>query len=65
VLQFTIGTGGEGPGNPAYTLATPDALVSFIAYGYLRVGIAGDRISYQFIDQSGRVRDSVERTIQG
>ena len=57
--------GRRGCRQPAYTLATPDALVSFIAYGYLRIGIAGDRISYQFIDQSGRVRDSVERTIQG
>jgi hypothetical protein len=64
VLQFTIGTGGEGAGDAAHTLATPDAIVSLIAYGYLRIGIAGDRISYQFIDQSGRVRDSVERTIQ-
>jgi hypothetical protein len=64
VLQFTIGTGGEGPGDAAHTLATPDALVSLIAYGYLRIGIAGVRISYQFIDQSGRVRDRVERTIQ-
>ena len=63
VLQFTVGTGGEGAGNAAYTLATPDAIVSFIAYGYLRIGIAGDRISYQFIDQSGRVRDRVEQTI--
>ena len=42
VLQFTVGTGGEGAGNAAYTLATPDAIVSFIAYGYLRIGIAGD-----------------------
>ena len=65
VLQFTIGTGGEGAGSAAYTLATPDAIVSFIAYGYLRIGIAGDRISYQFIDQSGRVRDRVEQTIPG
>jgi hypothetical protein len=65
VLQFTVGTGGEGPGDTAHTLATPDALVSLIAYGYLRIGIAGDRISYQFIDQSGRVRDRVQRTIPG
>jgi hypothetical protein len=57
VLQFTVGTGGEGAGSATYTRATPDAIVSFIAYGYLRIGIAGDRISYQFIDQSGRVRD--------
>ncbi len=63
VLQFTVGTGGEGAGSAAYTLATPDAIVSFIAYGYLRIGIAGDRINYQFIDQSGRVRDHVEQTI--
>ena len=64
VLEFTVGTGGQGPGASAATLATPDALVSFIAYGYLRSGIHGNRISYQFIDESGRVRDRVERTIQ-
>jgi hypothetical protein len=64
VLEFTIGTGGEGPGARLATLPTPDALVSFIAYGYLRIGIQGSRISYQFIDQNGRVRDQVERTIQ-
>jgi hypothetical protein len=65
VLQFTIGTGGEGPGDAAHTLATPDAIVSLIAYGYLRIGIAGDRIGYQFVDESGRVRDRVEQTIPG
>jgi hypothetical protein len=63
VLEFTVGTGGEGPGASAATLPTPDALVSFIAYGYLRIGIEGSRISYQFIDDTGRVRDRVERTI--
>jgi hypothetical protein len=63
VLQFTVGTGGEGAGSAAYTRATADAIVSFIAYGYLRIGIAGDRISYQFIDQSGRVRDHLEQTV--
>ncbi len=64
VLQFTVGTGGEGPGNEANTLATPDALVSFLAYGFLRIGIAGDHISYQFIDEAGRVRDQTEQTIR-
>jgi hypothetical protein len=64
VLEFTVGTGGEGPGASAATLPTPDALVSFIAYGYLRIGIQGNRISYQFIDDNGRVRDRVQRTIQ-
>jgi hypothetical protein len=65
VLEFTVGTGGEGPGDTAHTLATPDAIVSFIAYGYLRIGIQGDRIGYRFIDQSGRVRDSVDQRIPG
>ncbi len=64
VLQFTVGTGGEGPGNEANTLATPDAIVSFLAYGFLRIGIAGDHVSYQFIDESGRVRDQTEQTIR-
>ncbi len=63
VLQFTVGTGGEGPGNEANTLATPDAIVSFLAYGFLRIGIDGDRVSYRFIDESGRVRDRFEQTI--
>ncbi len=63
VLQFTVGTGGEGPGDEANTRATPDAIRSFIAYGFLRIGIAGNRISYQFIDEQGQVRDQVERRI--
>ena len=65
VLQFTVGTGGEGPGDRAHTLATPDAIVSFIAYGYLRIGIQGNRISYSFVDQGGRVRDHVSQRIPG
>jgi hypothetical protein len=63
VLEFTIGTGGEGPGDEANTQATPDAQVSFLAYGFLRIGIAGDRISYRFVDERGRVRDRVDRSI--
>ena len=63
VLEFTIGTGGEGPGSAGRTKATPDALASFIAYGFLRIRIAGDRIAYQFIDETGRVRDRVARRI--
>ncbi len=64
VLQFTVGTGGEGPGDEANTKATPDALKSFIAYGFLRIRIAGNRIGYQFIDEQGQVRDRVERSIE-
>jgi hypothetical protein len=63
VLEFTIGTGGEGPGNAANTRASRDAQVSFIAYGFLRIAIHGSRIGYQFVDESGRVRDRVERRI--
>jgi hypothetical protein len=63
VLEFTVGTGGEGPGNAANTRASPDALASFIAYGFLRIGISSARISYQFVDERGRVRDRVERRI--
>jgi hypothetical protein len=63
VLEFTLGTGGDGPGNAANTLASPDAQASFIAYGFLRIAIHGTRIGYQFVDESGRVRDRVERRI--
>ena len=64
VLEFTIGTGGEGPGDEANTQATPDAQVSFLAYGFLRIGIDGDHISYRFVDDHGRVRDRIERSIE-
>jgi tartrate-resistant acid phosphatase type 5 len=63
ILQFTVGTGGEGPGDEANTRATPDAIRSFLAYGFLRIRIAGTRISYQFIDEQGQVRDEVNRTV--
>ncbi len=64
VLEFTIGTGGEGPGDEANTQATPDAQVSFLAYGFLRIGIDGAHISYRFVDDHGRVRDQIERSIE-
>jgi len=59
VLEFTLGTGGEGPGSAQYTQATPDAIRSFIAYGFLEIHIHGRSITYRFIDQTGRVRDHV------
>jgi hypothetical protein len=65
VLQFTVGTGGEGPGGAQFTRATPDALVSLIAYGFLQIQIRGDAVSYQFVDDSGRVRDSVHQQLAG
>ncbi len=64
VLQFTLGTGGEGPGAAGFTQPTPDAKVSFLAYGFLRIDIDGSTIDYRFIDQRGHTRDHVTRTIQ-
>ena len=65
VLEFTLGTGGEGPGSPQFTKATPDAIVSFIAYGFLEIQIHGHSIAYRFVDQAGRVRDQVLGTVPG
>jgi hypothetical protein len=57
IPQFTVGTGGEGPGSAQFTRPTPDALVSFIAYGFLRIDVAGRHVEYRFVDESGHVRD--------
>jgi len=58
VLEFTVGTGGEGPGNLEFTKASPDALKSLLDYGALRVDVAGGEArSYAFIDERGRVLD--------
>ena len=65
ILEFTIGTGGEGPGSPAFTRRTPDALFSTLAYGFLRISISRSRIDYAFVDERGRVLDHVSRGIDG
>jgi hypothetical protein len=65
VLQFTVGTGGEGPGGAQFTRPTPDAIVSLLAYGFLQIEIRGDTVSYRFVDESGRVRDSVDQRLPG
>lgn len=65
VLEFTTGTGGEGPGGAAFTRRTPDALYSSLAYGFLRISIAGSRIGYAFVDERGRVLDHVNQRIDG
>jgi hypothetical protein len=65
VLQFTVGTGGEGPGGAQFTRPTPDAIVSLLAYGFLQIEIRGDAISYRFVDESGRVRDRVDQRLPG
>jgi hypothetical protein len=63
VLELTVGTGGEGPGGKQFTKATPDAIVSLLDYGFLQIDIHGATIDYRFIDETGRVRDSVRRPV--
>ncbi len=61
VLNFTVGTGGQGPGGAEFTKPTPGAAVSLLDYGFLRIDLAGQRISYTFIDERGRVLDRLGR----
>jgi hypothetical protein len=63
VLEFTVGTGGEGAGDAVHTRASPGAQRSLLAYGFLRIEITRTRITYLFVDQSGRIRDRAERAI--
>jgi hypothetical protein len=65
MLEFTTGTGGEGAGSAAFTRRTPDALYSSLAYGFLRISIAGNRVGYAFVDERGRVLDHVSQRIDG
>lgn len=65
VLQFTVGTGGEGPGSAQFTRPTADAIVSLQAYGFLEIDIQGRSVAYRFVDQTGRTRDQVTQTIPG
>jgi hypothetical protein len=60
VLEFVVGTGGEGPGNLEFTKASPDAVKSLLDYGALRVDVEGGAVrSYTFVDERGRVLDRV------
>jgi hypothetical protein len=63
MLEFTVGTGGEGAGDAAHTRASRGAQRSLLAYGFLRIEIARTRITYLFVDQRGRIRDRAERAI--
>jgi hypothetical protein len=65
VLEFTVGTGGEGPGSAAFTRRTPDALYSSLAYGFLRISIAGSGIRYAFVDEGGHVLDRASQHLGG
>jgi hypothetical protein len=57
VLQFTVGTGGQGAGDAQFTLPTPGAETSLLDFGFLRVRVAPAGVSYVFVDERGRVLD--------
>jgi tartrate-resistant acid phosphatase type 5 len=57
IPEFVVGTGGEGPGAAEFTKRSPDAIVSLLDFGSLRVTVTAKGISYQFIDERGRVLD--------
>jgi Calcineurin-like phosphoesterase len=58
LVEFTVGTGGEGPGAAEFTKATPGAAVSRLDYGSLLVDVSGAGIAYTFVDERGRVLDT-------
>jgi hypothetical protein len=55
--EFTVGTGGEGPGAAEFTKATPGAAISLLDYGSLLVDVSSASIAYTFVDERGRVLD--------
>jgi hypothetical protein len=57
VDEFTVGVSGQGPGAPQFTRPSPDAIVSLLDFGSLRVEVSRTLIRYAFIDQQGRVLD--------
>ncbi len=57
VLQFTVGTGGEGPGEEAFTRPSKDARISLEDYGFLRVDVSRTGVRYRFVDERGRILD--------
>jgi hypothetical protein len=57
VLNLTVGTSGQGPGDLEFTKRTAGSDVSLLDYGLLRVDIEGGRVRYTYIDERGRVLD--------
>jgi tartrate-resistant acid phosphatase type 5 len=57
VPEFVVGTSGEGAGAAEFTRRSPDAIVSLLNFGSLRVEVTATGIHYQFIDERGRVLD--------
>jgi hypothetical protein len=65
VLEFTVGTSGEGPGASEFTRASPDAAVSLLNYGLLQVTATATGVEYRFIDERGRVLDQTSGRLTG
>ena len=65
VLQFTVGTGGEGAGSERFTRATPDSVTSLLDYGLLRVRADSRGVSYRFVDERGRILDRFNGSLTG
>ncbi len=63
VLEFTVGTGGEGASSAGFTPASPGAKASMIAYGFLAIDVATTRIDYRFINDQGRILDSATEAV--
>jgi len=57
VQTFTVGTGGQGPGEAEFTARSPGADVSLLDYGALRVDVSGNDVRALFVDERGRVLD--------
>lgn len=57
VRAFTVGTGGAPLGREEFTAATAGAEISLTDFGHLRVDVAGGRVEYAFVDQTGRILD--------
>jgi hypothetical protein len=65
VLEFTVGTGGEGAGSAQFTPRTPGAQVSLLTYGFLRIDILGQTIRYRFVNDRGQTLDAIATPITG
>ena len=57
VQTFTVGTGGQGPGEAEFTARSPGAAVSLLDYGALRVEVSMAGVSAAFVDERGRTLD--------
>jgi hypothetical protein len=64
VLELIVGTGGAGPGEERFTLATPGAF-SLLDYGLLHVTVDSRGVAYRFVDERGRVLDRARSGLTG